>query len=388
MRFRLGTAPQGGTGMQSLQGGVGNFFSALAMAPLYKQQAAEEAETTGLKRELYRSQIAENLVKVAQQQAEERAAAQRPAMIETMAASRAGTSVPLFNQGLAELRSGPAPEGPPVIGGAIPADAFRTAVETLYGPAMATPADKTNWDQLANAAGRRQEQGYIDAIVQGRAPAAGVGQAYAATGGKPLIDAVGTTGVGFNRFTGQGGVIDQGLRTLFGNKTQADIARDRAAAGASSEAGKLSGARRSRVEQGLDKPITIEDDDGDASITTLPTVGEPVVRGKAVKKSGGVEATNAKARNQIKAAVEKELGPSATDAEIDAEIARRIARRPELSGGKAPAAAPAAAPAPAPAAPAAAQSSPPLAALKEGVNTKFKNGQTWTLRGGQAVRVQ
>jgi hypothetical protein len=43
----------------------------------------------------------------------------------------------------------------------------------------------------------------------------------------------------------------------------------------------------------------------------------------------------------------------------------------------------AAAPAPAPAP----QSAPPANVLKEGVNTTFKNGQTWTLRGGRAVRV-
>src|SRR5258705_3301584 len=31
---------------------------------------------------------------------------------------------------------------------------------------------------------------------------------------------------------------------------------------------------------------------------------------------------------------------------------------------------------------------PPVSALKEGSNTRFKNGQSWTLLGGQPVRVQ
>ena len=35
-----------------------------------------------------------------------------------------------------------------------------------------------------------------------------------------------------------------------------------------------------------------------------------------------------------------------------------------------------------------AQPSPPASLLKDGVHTKFKNGQVWTLRNGQAVRVQ
>lgn len=42
----------------------------------------------------------------------------------------------------------------------------------------------------------------------------------------------------------------------------------------------------------------------------------------------------------------------------------------------------------APAAPAAASSTPPVSKLKEGVATKFGNGQTWTLKNGQPVQVK
>lgn len=41
-----------------------------------------------------------------------------------------------------------------------------------------------------------------------------------------------------------------------------------------------------------------------------------------------------------------------------------------------------------PAAPAAASSTPPVSKLKEGVATKFRNGQTWTLKNGQPVQVK
>lgn len=41
-----------------------------------------------------------------------------------------------------------------------------------------------------------------------------------------------------------------------------------------------------------------------------------------------------------------------------------------------------------PAAPAAASSTPPVSKLKEGVATKFGNGQTWTLKNGQPVQVK
>jgi hypothetical protein len=50
-----------------------------------------------------------------------------------------------------------------------------------------------------------------------------------------------------------------------------------------------------------------------------------------------------------------------------------------MSGGDAPAPAPA---------PAAASSTPPVSKLKEGVATKFGNGQTWTLKNGQPVQVK
>lgn len=49
--------------------------------------------------------------------------------------------------------------------------------------------------------------------------------------------------------------------------------------------------------------------------------------------------------------------------------------------------APARAPAPAPAAPGGASGAPPVNLLKEGVNTRFKNGQVWTLRAGRPARV-
>ena len=57
-----------------------------------------------------------------------------------------------------------------------------------------------------------------------------------------------------------------------------------------------------------------------------------------------------------------------------------------MSGGNAPAPAPAPTPATAPAA--APSTTPPISALKEGVATKFKNGQTWTLENGKPKQVK
>jgi hypothetical protein len=58
-----------------------------------------------------------------------------------------------------------------------------------------------------------------------------------------------------------------------------------------------------------------------------------------------------------------------------------------MSGGNAPAPADSPAPAPATAPAAAPSTTPPISALKEGVATKFKNGQTWTLQNGKPKQV-
>lgn len=66
---------------------------------------------------------------------------------------------------------------------------------------------------------------------------------------------------------------------------------------------------------------------------------------------------------------------AATAGRVTDEVDRRArGASGAWSGRPAPAAAPGA--------------TPPVSALKEGVATKFKNGQVWTLKGGQPVRVQ
>jgi hypothetical protein len=74
--------------------------------------------------------------------------------------------------------------------------------------------------------------------------------------------------------------------------------------------------------------------------------------------------------------------------EIRSEVETQYKVRPDaaapIGSGPAPAA-PSAKPAAAPAAPA---SSLPVNLLKEGVETSFKNGQTWTLKNGKPTQVK
>ncbi len=143
---------------------------------------------------------------------------------------------------------------------------------------------------------------------------------------KPFA-AVGNTGGAINQATGQGTVYDPVINKIF-QQVQGSLANQRnAAAGASGAAAGLSNARRDRVVSGLDKPVTIVDDEtGQATVTALPTRGDPRTIGVAPAKGTGVDATNAKTRNAIIAAIEKEQ-PGLDDAAFAVEVEKRLARR-------------------------------------------------------------
>lgn len=338
MRFRLATSGAGG---QQLTGGVGNFFRALALGPLAEQQGAEYAQNAAMKRNLMESQIAENMAQAAVRQKEAQLLEQRPDTINLMGATRAGMSVPDFKTALSERTHGAPAEGPAFLSEPIPGlgpsgrtAGFDDAIQTLYGPAMATPADKTNWEQLSKARGNYKQQDVLDQVLAGQADAGRAGQAVAASEGKKIIDNIGNSGVGFNQFTGEGEVLNEALRTLFGDQGKALVQQRKAAAGASGAQAGLSTARKDRVVGGFDKPVTVIDDDtGEATITRLPTVGASVSVGTAAKKGTGVDATNAKERNRVVRDVEKEL-VGAPDDEIQAEVDRRMARRGSKPGAK------------------------------------------------------
>lgn len=343
MRFRLANTGAGG----GLGAGMSNAVGNLLQLPMLRAQAADEAETVGMRRRLMESQIAENMAQAAIREQERAQLAGRPDVLTLMGATRAGMSVPEFSAGIRERTQGAPLVGPPVLHNRGPQ--FDDAITTLYGPAMATPAGKVNWDQLASARGRYQTQDVLDEVLQGRVDPGRAGRAVAASKGTAQFDNVGNTGAGFNIHTGEGNVIDQALRTLFGDEGQSRIRENdaqagsaRAAAGAHGASANLSNARRERVSGGYDRPVTVLDDDtGVANITRLPTGQQPVTVGVAPKKATGTDATNAKERNRVTTAVEKEM-VGASDEEIKAEVERRMARRGAPS--KAPAAAAAAAP--------------------------------------------
>lgn len=354
MRFRLAT---GGNGLTQ---GSNNAVSNLFQLPMLRAQAEEEAQTMGMKRQLMESQIADHVAQAALRNTENNALGSAPDVLGTVIAGRAGTDVPTLQKWRESVRTGVKPTtgsatGYPEIDeqiGIRSQPAIDPAVEqnllrefARLAPGLINPKDYKVEGQ-ATASGLYQTQDLLDQVLQGRVAPGRAGAAVAASKGTKQVENVGNTGAGFNIHTGEGQVLDEGLRTLFGNEGNSRIRENNAQAGAANASAGLSGARRSRVEGGYgNAPVTIIDDDtGEASVTRIPTGKEPVTVGLAPKKATGRDATNAKERNRVVTAVEKEL-VGASDAEIQKEVDRRMARR----GGDAPAGKPA--PAAAPSAP-------------------------------------
>jgi hypothetical protein len=219
------------------------------------------------------------------------------------------------------------------------ADDFRTRLETGQwggqyappgdgmGPTIQPPADDdtvarlgrdlallqrmygtgSNVDQAATASLKGQQQRLIDQVASNPAQGPAVGQAYAATSGKPLFGAVGNTGVSLNQFTGQQGTASPELMDLFTRVQRSIWNENNAQAGSASAS-----AANSRASADL----------------TAAKLKHFLETGRFPGTEGsGEDATNAKTRNAIIASVERELGATATESEISAEVERRLARR-------------------------------------------------------------
>lgn len=195
------------------------------------------------------------------------------------------------------------------------------------GPTMPAPADDdtvnrlgkdlaflqrtygtgSNVEQAATASLKGQQERFINQVVNNPTMAPAVGQAYAATAGKPLFNAVGNTGVSLNQFTGQQDAASPELMELYRKVQQSIWNENNAQAGSASAS-----AANSRSSADLNA----------AKLKHFMETGRmPGTEGS------GDDATNAKTHNAVIAAVERELGPYATEDEISAEVDRRLARR-------------------------------------------------------------
>lgn len=304
MRFRLAT--DNGQSGGKLAQGIGSIFNALAMAPLYRAQGQEAFQTAEQKRELMQSQIGENLARTAVENEKGKLLAGRPDILNLMGATRAGMSVPEFQAGINERTHGAPAVGPALlpqpIEGVGPSGrtaAFDDAILTLFGPAMATPAANTNWDQIAQARGHYQDQGVLDQAV-----AAAVGGDYMKSGALSAVRgkkeftpfaAVGNTGTALNQVTGAQPVSNPGLNVLFGNKVGSEIDENKAQAGSANAS-----AGAARALAGL-RGVQTSNEKVKGGITALDLQaakeGKPLPSSN--KGTSGSSATNSKFRNQV-----------------------------------------------------------------------------------------
>lgn len=288
MRFRLATTGQGG---QDMAGGFTRGIQTLAMLPLLRAQAADEGQQSAMKRQLMESQIASHMADAALKNTEASALGGAPDVLDTIIASRAGTDVPTLRNWRQGVRTGVRPTtsatGDAETDAAIgiqtqPAIDPKVAQQLQQGyerfsPALINPkAFKV--DDLAQAAGRYQQQDAVREIVANPALAALYGQGFAAVEGKPLVDAIGNTGEVVNRFSGQGGVASPGLRALYGDVQGANILRDKAAASSSYAS---AGAARALEDQRRQE-LAMGQRTGHLAITTGPN-GEVTVVDKLTR---------------------------------------------------------------------------------------------------------
>lgn len=306
------------SGAQAAGQGIGNLLKAYVMGPMYRQQAQREEE--GKLADTYYRNMMGNQAGANARKYEQEAEGQR-----------------LTNR----ARTAP-----------IDANLSRYLQDAMR---LFQMTGDTNMERFAKAGTEIQTQGIRDQAVAnaGNVDTMNRLNTLAKPGETYMpFKAVGDTGGAIDQATGKGVVFDAVLRKLFGQESDAKVARDRGAANASNASAGRSSA--------------------DASLI-LERLGILRNTGKLPGTEGsGEDATNAKTRNAVIAAIEREM-PGLSPDEFAAELTMRLGRRGIDVPATLPAApaAPAAPTAPAanknPAAPAAA----PKIQIPQGMTTQM-----------------
>lgn len=317
-------------GAQAAGQGIGNIFKAYALGDQYRQQGEMDAMTTTAR--LGQSQAAARKYNADAALDEYKLGLQKDPMRTAMIENQVPLDTrPVIEKFFQTGSFGPSYDTPadgvgPVLPPPVDTNKLGTIARAIaaYDKAVGTGS---NVQQMAKAGETEQTMRDRAAVITNAGLALPTSQAYFATSGKAPFDNVNNTGYSLNALTGAQVEANPVLAKLFGTVEQSKVTENLAQAGNANASAGLSGARRDRVVSGLDKPVTIVDDEtGQASITALPTRGDPRTIGVAPTKGTGVDATNAKTRNAIIAAVEKEM-PGADEATITAEVTKRLVRR-------------------------------------------------------------
>ncbi len=312
--------------------GIGNLFKAYVLGDQYRQKAEDDALLSGARMAAQRASAESSLASARKNNAAadldvHQLGLQKDPLNTAMLELGLPTSLaPAFRQRLETGSFGPSYEAP--ADGVGPVQPPPAAPETVakLGQSIALMqrmyGTGSNVSQGANAALADQKRYTIDNVMANPALAPNAGRAFAAAEARPLFNEVGNTGYAMDNFTGAITQASPVLAKIFATGQGALANQHNASAG-------LSNARRERVVAGLDKLVTILDEDtGLPTIISVPTQGDPQALGVAVPKGTGADATNAKARNAVIAAVENTpMFAGADDATILTEVNKRLARR-------------------------------------------------------------
>lgn len=310
-------------GAQAAGQGIGNIFKAYALGDQYRQQGEMDAMNTIAR--LGQTQAAARKYNADAALDEYKLNLQKDPMRTAMIENQVPLDMrPVIEKFFQTGSFGPGYDTPvngvgPVIPPPVDTNRLGTIARAIaaYDKALGTGS---NVQQMAKASETEQTMRDRAAVINNAGLALPTSQAYFATSGKAPFDNVNNTGYSLNALTGAQAEANPALAKLFSAIEKSRANENNASAG-------LSSARRDRVVGGFDKPVTIVDDEtGQATVTVLPTKGDPRSIGVAPTKGTGVDATNAKTRNAIIAAVEKEM-PGADEATIIAEVTKRLARR-------------------------------------------------------------
>lgn len=282
--------------------GLGNLFKAAAMAPMYRQQAEADSSLKGA--QLYHHMMAGNKLGTEAEQKRGALAIQNDPLENTMLSLGLPTNLaPAFRERIATGSFGPSYQTPADgVGPVMPAPANDATMQKLAQAMSLTQrmfATGSNVDQGAGAALKEQKARGIDAVVADPKLAANYGKANAASEGKPLFNDVGNTGYSMDNFTGGQAEANPVLAKIFSTGQNALANQRNASAGNSS----------ANAELLLEKLGILQ------KTGAMPSAG-----------GTGEAATNAKARNAIIAAVEKDY-PGADEDTINAEVTKRLDRR-------------------------------------------------------------
>lgn len=239
MRFTLNA-----DGAQAAGQGIGSIFKAMAMAPMVRQQAEQDAIKSAA--DIYYRQMAGNKYG---------AEAEGLRMTNTARQATIDPSLP---------------------------DYIKAAKRAFQD------TGDTNMENYAKAVQLMQRVGNVDNVIANPTQAPAVGQAYAATQGKPLFDAVGNTGVSLNQFTGQQTTTSPELMDLFSrvqksiwNENNAQAGQANAAAGKyNAEAGLVGDKRKFLTEKGALPGSGAEGSEGALSSTVIRSLDVPMLDAK------------------------------------------------------------------------------------------------------------